>query len=95
MEQINRRHHLAIERASSYMSDIIARPRLLSVIESHCAPAPTEQAVRCDHVETNVFASAPSKSKAVGWLSGELGRSSVTHEISEGKLISKSAEEGG
>jgi len=63
-------------------------------IESHCAPAPTEQAVRCDHVETNVFASAPSKSKAVGWLSGELGRSSVTHEISEGKLISKSAEEG-
>ena len=45
------------------MSDIIARPRLLSVIVSHCAPAPTEQAVRCDHVETNVFASAPSKSK--------------------------------
>ena len=61
MEQISRRHHLAIERASSYMSDIIARPRLLSVTESHCALAPTEQAVRCNHVETNVFASDPSK----------------------------------
>jgi hypothetical protein len=30
-----------------------------------------------------------------GRLSGELGRSTVTHEISEGKSISKSAEEGG
>ena len=95
MEQINRRPSPRYERASSYVSDIVARPRLLSAIDSHCAPAPTEQAVRCDHVETNVFASAPSKSKAVGWLAGELGRSTVTHEISEGKLISKSAEESG
>jgi hypothetical protein len=77
------------------MSGVIARPRLLSVTESHCALAPTEQAVRCNHVETNVFASDRSKSKAVGWLAGELGRSTVTHEISEGELISKSAEEGG
>ena len=46
---------------------------------------------RCNHVETNVFASDPSKSKAAGSLSGELGRSTVAHEISEGKLISKSA----
>jgi len=64
MEQISRRHHLAIERASSYMSDVIARPRLLSVTETHRALAPTEQAVRCNHVETNVLASGRSKSKS-------------------------------
>jgi len=44
-KQVSRGHHLAIERASSYVSDIIARPGLLSVTESHCAPASTEQVV--------------------------------------------------
>jgi hypothetical protein len=44
-KQISRGHHLAIERVSSYVSDIIARPGLLSVTESHSAPASTEQVV--------------------------------------------------
>jgi hypothetical protein len=29
---------------------------------------------KCDHVETRVMASDPFKSKAAGWLAGELGR---------------------
>jgi hypothetical protein len=32
---------------------------------------------KCGHTETNVIASDPLKSNAVGWLSGELGHSDV------------------
>jgi hypothetical protein len=49
---------------------------------------------KCDHVETIVVASDPFKSKAQGWLSGELGRGlgAATREIKNGKLIAKPAE---
>lgn len=44
---------------------------------------------KCDNVETRVVASDPFNSKAQGWLSGELGRNAVSHEIRDGKLIPK------
>jgi hypothetical protein len=44
---------------------------------------------RCDHVETRVIAADPFDSTAKGWLSGELGRAVVTHEVKDGKLIPK------
>jgi hypothetical protein len=33
----------------------------------------------------------PLNSDAMGWLSGELGRGSITHEIHDGKMIPKPA----
>jgi hypothetical protein len=43
----------------------------------------------CDQFETKVIASDPFNSRAQGWLSGELGKSAVSHEIKDGKLIPK------
>jgi hypothetical protein len=34
----------------------------------------TCKCLNCGHIETNIIASDPLNSKAVGWLSGELGR---------------------
>lgn len=48
---------------------------------------------KCDHSETQMVASDPLKSDAVGWLHGELGRDdAVTHEVQEGRLIPKDSE---
>ena len=44
--------------------------------------------LKCGHVEDNAVLSDPLKS-AVGWLSGELGRLAVTHEIKENRLVLK------
>ena len=44
---------------------------------------------KCNHVEAKVVASDPFNSQAQGWLSGELGRSTISHEIKDGKLIPK------
>jgi hypothetical protein len=45
-----------------------------------------------DHVENVVVASDPLTSKALGWLSGELGRGAITHDIKDGKLMPRPAE---
>jgi hypothetical protein len=47
---------------------------------------------KCDHVEKLVVGSDPFKSKAMGWLSGELGRSAITHDTKDGKLMPRPAE---
>jgi hypothetical protein len=46
---------------------------------------------KCNHVETRVAASDPFNSEAQGWLTGELGRSAISHEVKNGKLIPKPA----
>jgi hypothetical protein len=49
------------------------------------------ECLECEQFETTVVASDPFNSKAEGWLSGELGRTAVTHGIKDEKLIPKSA----
>ena len=46
---------------------------------------------KCNHVEAKVIASDPLNSKALGWLSGELGKNGISHDIKDGKLIPKPA----
>jgi hypothetical protein len=46
---------------------------------------------KCDHVDTRVIASDPFSAEAQGWLSGELGRTAISHVIKDGKLIPKPA----
>lgn len=49
---------------------------------------------KCKQTKTIVAASDPFKSKAAGWLSGELGSGpAVSHEIKNGRLIPKPADE--
>ena len=63
----------------------------------HVSPGPTGfehqlfECPNCEKFETMVVASDPFNSRAQGWLSGELGRTSVTHDIKDGKLIPKPA----
>jgi hypothetical protein len=45
---------------------------------------------KCNHVEAKVITSDPLNTEALGWLSGELGRS-LSHEVKDGKLIPKPA----
>jgi hypothetical protein len=45
---------------------------------------------KCNHFEAKVIASDPLNSTARGWLSGELGRNAISHEIKDGKMIPKS-----
>jgi hypothetical protein len=47
---------------------------------------------KCNHVEAKVIASDPFNPQAQGWLSGEPGRSVISHDIKDGKLIPKPAE---
>lgn len=44
---------------------------------------------KCDHIEAKVIASDPFNSNAQNWLSGELGRNGISHEIKDGKMIPK------
>jgi hypothetical protein len=46
--------------------------------------------LQCEQFETRVVASA-FNSRAQSWLSGEQGRTAITHDIKDGKLIPKSA----
>lgn len=46
---------------------------------------------KCNHVAATLIASDPLNSKSLGWLSGELGRSGISHDIKDGKLIPKPA----
>jgi hypothetical protein len=41
--------------------------------------------------QRKILACDPLKSDAVGWLSGELSREAVTHEIHDGKMIPRPA----
>jgi hypothetical protein len=40
----------------------------------------TFECLKCGHTETNVIASDPLKSEAIGWLSGELAHSAVRRD---------------
>jgi hypothetical protein len=68
----------------------IQRPRCLQCTTrmkaTDVAPDPdgferwTFKCLKCGHTETNIIASDPLKSEAMGWLSGELGRPGIGHD---------------
>jgi hypothetical protein len=51
----------------------------------------TFECLKCGHTESQILACDPLKSNAVGWLSGELGRPAVTHDIRDGVMRPRSA----
>jgi hypothetical protein len=51
----------------------------------------TFECLKCGHTENKILACDPLKSDAIGWLSGELGRDAVTHEIHDGEMIPRAA----
>jgi hypothetical protein len=79
----------------------IGRPRCpncqMRMMTADISPGPegfehrTFECVKCDHTEKTIFACDPLRSNAIGWLSGELGRDAVTHEVQNGQLIPKPA----
>jgi hypothetical protein len=46
------------------------------------------ECIRCGRTESDGVEPDPLN-KGVGWLSGELGRDAVAHEIREGRLVRK------
>jgi hypothetical protein len=51
----------------------------------------TFECSKCGHSEKKILACDPLKSDAVGWLSGEPGRDTVTHETHDRRMIPKPA----
>ena len=49
------------------------------------------ECLKCGYTEKKILACDPLKSDAVGWLSDELSREAVTHEIHDGKMIPRPA----
>jgi hypothetical protein len=80
----------------------IGRPRCpkcqMRMMTADISPGPegfehrTFECVKCDHTEKKILACDPLRSNAIGWLSGELGRDAVTHEVHNGQMIPKPAQ---
>jgi hypothetical protein len=46
----------------------------------------TFECLKCGDTDSKIIPCDPLKSKAVGWLSGQLGHSAVTHDIRDGRM---------
>jgi hypothetical protein len=79
----------------------IGRPRCLKcnvrMITADVSAGPegferrTFECLKCGDTDSKVIPCDPLKSNAVGWLSGELGHSAVTHYIREGRMCPRPA----
>jgi hypothetical protein len=79
----------------------IGRPRCLKcnvrMITADVSAGPegferrTFECLKCGDTDSKVIPCDPLKSNAVGWLSGELGHSAVTHDIREGRMCPRPA----
>jgi hypothetical protein len=79
----------------------IGRPRCLKcntrMITAQVSAGPegferrTFECLECGATDSKVIPCDPVKSKAVGWLSGELGHTAVTHDIRDGQMCPRPA----